>query len=364
MIRAIHTRYTFFIGCLISASIVINPDVGYAQTATANTSVADPNPLLGLVTALAWPVAALCIALAFRDPLTEFLKAVGSRVTKLSVFKVELELVPAKSGASTPLFDEIRTLASYAELSDSSKAMLAQIQISSPADYAVIDLGKGEEWLTSRLYIAAIMMERMRGLQAFVFVRRSAYVNRQFVALASVGRVRWALAQKYPWLEAAWIRACLLVIQGYGRMRPPQGAAPLPDPRIFDQTFITSDQGAFDPEKAIDVVWAFLEGIQEPAPVPGTEKKEHWTELRRSIRERAEYVTPELLRSLLPPTAFDAWSYRMRDAPQPRRTRAVLRRTGDFVALVENDREFIRLSSRRALLEEIAKSLSEELESA
>jgi len=65
---------------------------------------------------------------------------------------------------------------------------------------------------------------------------------------------------------------------------------------------------------------------------------------------------------LLPPAAFDAWTDAHRDASRARRTRAVLRRPGDFVALVVGDREFARLSNRRALLEEIATSLGEEPE--
>ena len=44
------------------------------------------------------------------------------------------------------------------------------------------------------------------------------------------------------------------------------------------------------------------------------------------------------------------------------RTRAVLRRPTDFVALVEGDREFTRLTNRGALLEDIAAVLGEEPE--
>ena len=73
-------------------------------------------------------------------------------------------------------------------------------------------------------------------------------------------------------------------------------------------------------------------------------------------------MTRELLGSLLPQSAFDAWADGMRDAPRARRTRAVLRGAAPFIALLEGDREFSRLVNRQALLEEIASSLGEEPE--
>ncbi len=53
-----------------------------------------------LVKALAWPIVALVIAGGFRRPIAQFVSALGSRITKLSLFKVELELVPAPPRAN------------------------------------------------------------------------------------------------------------------------------------------------------------------------------------------------------------------------------------------------------------------------
>lgn len=63
-------------------------------------------------------------------------------------------------------------------------------------DYAVIDLGKGQEWLTSRLYIFAIMLERMRGLRCFVFLETKDEIDQRFLGIASPREVRWALARR------------------------------------------------------------------------------------------------------------------------------------------------------------------------
>ena len=86
--------------------------------------------------------------------------------------------------------------------------------------------------------------------------------------------------------------------------------------------------------------------------------------LRGTTQERAAWVTRELLGSLLPQSAFDAWAQGMRDAPRAQRTRAVLRGAAPFIALVEGDHEFSRLANRQALLEEIAATLGEEPEEA
>jgi hypothetical protein len=67
-----------------------------------------------------------------------------------------------------------------------------------------------------------------------------------------------------------------------------------------------------------------------------------------------------LLATLLPQDAFDGWANAGRDAPPARRTRGVLRKPAPFVALVEGNREYVRLVNRRVLVEEIAASLGEE----
>jgi len=356
--------------CLIVVAVtfVLGACSASAESTTATPSVAAINSLtVELAKALAWPAVALFIAVIFRRPISLFVNAIGGRITKFSLFKVELELVPATAATSTPLLDEIRTATSSAVISDSTRAMLEQVQSGTPADFALIALGSGEEWITSRLYIAAVMMERMRGLHAFVFVERGPYTERRLVAVASVRQVRWALARRYPWLEAAWVRASLFTFPS----QPPPGAQALPlgaycppDPRTLDapQPLIASDSGALEPWVASQIVSNFVESLQQPNSLGPSANPSEWALLRGSTYERGTYVTNELLASLLPQQAFGAWMDAMRDSSRGKRTRAVLRRATDFVALVEGDREFTRLANRRALLEDIAASLGEEPE--
>src|SRR5258708_35343640 len=209
----------------------------FAQTEVHASAPAAPTaattPTVELVKALAWPVVALLIAGIFRRPAARFVSALGSRITKLSLFKVELELVPASAATATPLLDDIRTATNSATISDSSRMMLEQVQSGTQADFALVALGGGEEWLTSRLYVAAVMMERMRNVKVFVFVERAPTTERRLVAVVPLRQLRWTLARRYPWLEAAWARSLLSVFpEGNPPNAPvlPAGAKWLPDP--------------------------------------------------------------------------------------------------------------------------------------
>ena len=342
------------------------------------TTPSAADPWAELAKGLPWPIAAVVIAVLLYKPLIGFINVVGGRITKLSLFKVELELKPAEA-ATTLLLDDLRTATTAAQINDSSSLMLQQIQSGPPAHYAIISLGSGDEWWTSRLYIAAAMMQRMRGVQVFVFVEKNSTSEQRLVAVASVAQLRWAMAQRYPWLELAWMRANLtnflspkplpvMMPQPYPTINP--ATYSLPDPRAPGTShFITSDTGAFETEMGRQVAKDFIISLQRSGPLTDQEKWQWQTVPDRTsgsipIYERARPVTRELLISLLPQEARDAWVNDLRDASRGKLTRAVLRRLQvDFVALTLGDREFSRLANRRVLLENMAASLGEEPES-
>ncbi len=345
-----------------------------AQTAATasmpTTPVLSTSPAVELVNGLAWPVVALLIAALYRRPISGFVRALGTRITKLSLFKVEIEL--ATAGTSMPLLNDIRTADSTA-LINSGRAELEKALSGIPADYAEIAIGGGKEWLTSRLYIAAVMMERMRNVKVFVFVERAPKTERRFVSVAAVRQLRWTLAQRYPCLEAAWVHALeSSVFRSAFPMTPPAGVpAPTPpaqwpiDPCTVlspSSSIIQSDAGAFESLQARLLVDAFMKSLRREAPASPDPSAHEWVTLSGTTQERATWVTRKMLESFLPAEAFDTWSNALRDAPRTQRLRAVLRRAGPFVALVEGDREFVGLANRQAMLEEIAASLGEEPE--
>ncbi len=362
-----------------------------AAVQVPNPAVAPTSPSvawIGFSSALAWPIAAIAIALTFRKPLGYFLSGLAGRVTKLSAFRVELELATAPSAAAGPLLDDIRSATTLAAINDSTRMMLEQAQSTMPADYAVIDLGAGHEWLTTRLFIAAVMLERMRGAKVFVFLETTPALARRFVAICALSEIRWSLACMYPWMEAAWLRACTNVFPAFvpsstpAGVTVPNGAAWLPDPLTInpDPSPIQSSTGALEPWTARNVVGQFIQLLQIAAPatqppilavpasvsapvvVTSPSPGDTWVTFASGTRERAAWVTRQMLERMLPAEAFELWTDEVRDAPRARRTRNVLRRPGLFVALVRGDREYVRLVNRSVLLEELATWFGEEPE--
>jgi hypothetical protein len=342
------------VACAAGLLIVAESQVP-AQPAVAPDSVraasAPPSPVVSprveVTKALAWPIAALLLAALLRGPLGRFLETVGPRITKLGAFQVQLELAASTHAASGPALAEIRALVSVAPVGDSSAALFSAVQDTTPADHAVIVLGEGDEWLTSRLFIAAAMLERMRGVRCLVFVEKREGVGRRFVALAPPSLVRWQLALTYPWLEIAYTAAVLQLSGQYDQAHP------------FDAEMISrhtrhvvSAQGALDPYPAQQLVQNFVRSLQK-----GTKPSDpsSWVEIRAGW-ERAAWVTTQMLDEvLLPDDASDQWVREERIGDAASLTKAVLHRTGAFTAVVDEQHRFRRLINRDAVLEEVAR---------
>ena len=91
----------------------------YAQTPASTPPAAVPvDPTIELAKAFAWPIAALLIAVLFRRPISAFMSVIGRRITKFSIFKLEVELPPAKAATTAPLLDDIRAATTSAEISE------------------------------------------------------------------------------------------------------------------------------------------------------------------------------------------------------------------------------------------------------
>lgn len=299
----------------------------------------DLKDFIELVKALAWPAVAAMALIGFRKSLHRLIEQLGQRAKKLSVFELSIELstvpefAPAWSG---PHLSDVRQLSPAEEFSSGAMVLFEQIQSESASDYAVIDLGAGQQWLTSRLFIFAIMLGRMRGLRCFVFVETAGEIRRRFLGTASPNDVRWALARRYQWLEAAFLKACAET----GNLE------------------IRSRHGAFEPWTATQVVNGFLREIQRDQ-LPDTEPEE-WVALgKRQLWERARWLDGARCERVLSGVILDSWVQDSPDALAIERVRAVLRRPGPVVAVVDEARRFKSLVDRRALLEQAAARLSE-----
>ncbi|HEX4736705.1 MAG TPA: hypothetical protein VH331_03990 [Allosphingosinicella sp.] len=319
-------------------------------TVGANASKCGIEPWLHLLEALAWPLVIAFLAWRFREPLIELARGLGGRVSKVSLFNVGVEFTTAQPSEQSPLLDEIRDPARSAAIADSAAALVDQVKSTEPADYALIDLGSGKEWLTTRLYIAALMMQRMRGISVFVFVNRTATSERRFLAAVDVHLLRWSLARRYPWLESAFANAYAALFQ----FNPPL---------VTTTPSTISETGALQPHQAQQLVQEFINRLQEHRPVPpgGTDER-HWVTLDGGLGERADWVTVPLLNEVLPTTVFAAKVEDLADQPRTKRMRAVLRAHAPFVAVVDGDGQFLRLLDRRAYLEKLATTLGDEPE--
>jgi hypothetical protein len=308
-----------------------------------------------VVEALAIPVTIIVAVLVLREPLAQFVAGVGGRINKLSVagFSVELseatELRPAWELDMNGSRFDVRQL-SPADVFDSyADSLLRQLAEPGSLDYMVVDLGVGRSWLTTRLFLFAHLLDRMRGLQAIVFVHGTASTDRTFLGVAPASVVRWRLAQQYPELEVQLAHA---YAQEFG---------PLHDgPRA---PIVVSNSGALEKWQAGNVARWFLEGLQQHTPV--MPPSAHWVEVRSGadphhpndpVWERAEWIDiGDILRLL--DADLDREHIVERDGEDIDRAQQVARVTacsGDFVAVLRNDR-FDRLIDRRHVVEQVAR---------
>jgi hypothetical protein len=299
---------------------------------------------IDLVRAVAWPVVVVTAVLLLRKSLRSFLEGMGQRATKLSIFQfaVELSEVPEFTPAwSGPYLSDVRQPTPAAEFQSGAMALFEQIRDETASDYAVIDLGEGKKWLTSRLFIFAVMLQRMRGLRCLVFLETSGGVRRRFVGMAPPDVVRWSLAMRYPWLESALAKAYSNELT-YNEIR--------------------TVHGGVDPHVANQVVMRFLEDIQQ-AEAPATQDNTKWVTLKDSqgnqTWEHARWLDGARLQRTLGHAIENAWVPDSPNAPADERAKMVLRREGPYVAVVEDGKVFRALIDRHTLVEQVAKDAAE-----
>jgi hypothetical protein len=122
--------------------------------------------VVDLISALAWPAVVLVVLLVYRRTLPRLITGVLGRATRLSVFQIAIDLAPAPDAYTRGFVADVveSGLAIYQESGISG--VLQEIAKEGQSDYAVIELGSGNRWLTSRLFLFAAVLKRMRGLLA------------------------------------------------------------------------------------------------------------------------------------------------------------------------------------------------------
>jgi hypothetical protein len=107
------------------------------------------------LSAIIWPIVAMILLLAYREPLGLFLSGLSGRLTKLSAFDFSIELAVV---LQIPLLDsEIQQnseMAGGGEVhSTTVSSLFNNIDVHSSSDYLIVDIKDGRFWFVSRVFI-------------------------------------------------------------------------------------------------------------------------------------------------------------------------------------------------------------------
>jgi len=229
---------------------------------------------------------------------------------------------------------------------DSAKTtLLKMLREPGTREYVVISLGRGNEWITSRLSIFGLMLQRMKSIRAIVFL--DGFVPK-FLGGANPDAVRWALAKDQPWLEQAYANAysASLVHQ-------------------VGSSFVVSNYGTLDPQVAESVVRLFVQdveaylGMAPPLGAVVPNETRSWAVLGNST-EYGTWLTGELVQKIL----GDGLHKETIIASEDRKTEAkfLLHCKTPYGARVSNNGEFLTLVDRTAFVDELTSRLTARLE--
>lgn len=321
-----------------------------------------------MLAATLWPLVLMIVLLMYRKEIPRLTKSVLGRVTKLAFAGAEVQLAevksitPAWSGSSGGL--DLRHQARATEINDSYVGtFMTQLRDAPMAEVAEVNLGQGQDWLSSRLYIMAILFARYKGVEALVFLDTVMGRTRRYVGWADVDKIRWALAHQYPWFEAAYASAYHKL---QGATVPGQNLAGGQRPSVR----VTNRYGrmgtVFDPtdvRPGIDLLQEFLSEIQSPPQPPAVLQpinlaESEWVQLERKephdvdTYEHAEWIDSNDVAELLGDDLYHA-SIRegqLKALSPTKQYEAILSKSDQYIALVDEVGRFKGLLNRCAIL--------------
>ena len=328
------------------STVTINVNAEPAPSPNTNAAGGD---IAGIVQIVAWPLVLLTLALVFRRQLRGAFAHVASNVKSLSIAGVSIELAER---TAPPIVEagraavDIRQAGTENNVDDSTlRSFYEQIEATSRLDLAVVDLGTGYDWLTSRLYILSVILKRMRGLKGVVFVGGAEDLRGRFIGICSSEVVRWRLARELPRYEEALASGSLRAARLPGLPKP----------------LIDNDEGRFNREAAAELLRGFLEAVQQhAAPVPADEPV--WQQLKvqpgeAAVWENARWIDASLVERVLGGAldvdAIPVSQFQFADTKT--RTRIVLEHGAPWVPLVGINGRFQGWIDRTVAVESLAR---------
>jgi hypothetical protein len=317
------------------------------------------------LSAIIWPIVVIIILLGYRNKIPMWVEGIANRITKLGFGGFSLELAVAEafapewSGSAGAL--DLRHTAMAFQVNDSTaRTFMTQLTEESTADYAIVNLGTGEEWLTTRLYIMAIIFAQMKGVEAFVFLETMGSTRKRYIGWAKPENIRWALAKHYSWLEHAFADAYSAILSQHHQ----------------PQALIVSNEGRLgygysprDPGASIELLKEYLQRVQStsPPPLPPVAGSGEWILLDPATNtyEHAAWINSEKLEEILGNDLNTAniHSVELRAKPSSEKLKMLLAMPDRFVAAVTNDQRFEYLVDRRVVLEQVAKTIAADSDS-
>jgi hypothetical protein len=319
--------------------------------------------IAALVGAIVWPLVVVVLAVVFRGALGEVFGTARQRGFKLGLpGGVSFELPGATEAhvswvSGREQIDLRRPVSSHTIIDSTQKEFSAQLLDRTPAQYAIVDLGGGAEWLSSRLYIMSILLARLRSVDTFVFLETRGDQPGCLVGWARVDDVRWQLARASPRFEQAFVRAAndveqqthQAVVRGGVLSTPVDGLyAPGPPPQQEEQA-------------PVDLLTAYLNHLQLPAAPQGEESQ--WQPLDPAggtpappMVEHGQWLDGPSIRAMLGDhlqMSFVRENELLAKADADQLRLIALHR-GKYVALTHDDGRFARLIDREKLLEQLS----------
>jgi hypothetical protein len=239
---------------------------------------------------------------------------------------------------------DVRQLTSSQVFDSASQSLFQQIAQTTTADYAIINLGSGNKWLSSRLYIFALILGAVSGLKAFVFVENRAGIPKTFVGIATPDDIRVSLAAQYPWFQAAFIRAY---------------AAIAPDPKLGREPYELKHLASVQSWQLSNVVQQYVNELQQNvSPPPEVETEWESFEIPEPTWERTNWLTGEIVEEYLGDIMSDNSYLDSPDVSKEKRVDKILRRKGRFVALIDERGRFKELVDRSSILDKLGSQLA------
>jgi hypothetical protein len=206
----------------------------------------------------------------------------------------------------------------------------------------VVDLGLRNSRITSRLFIFAVMLQRIKALKCVVFTKVLPPNERSFLGCASPENIRWALAVNQPWLEDAFAAAY------------PAGLAQFQATFPFG-TAIRID-GSLDGELARDIVGKFITSLQS---YTNAAAPQGWIEIRGGTLEHSSWLNElELQRVLGIHLWRDFIEDRGDETDEQRKSnvKSAALKSAPYVGLLKEG-NYVALIDRIALLMQIGQSV-------